>query len=507
MEFRDGATTVNYLKTRYFFDKATVKVDNYLFDASPSTIRDEFNHSAIIYGGIKHDHLRDLGFQARLKTDRFLALNTKKGENDLFYGTAIGSGIIEFTGSFKQPDIEINAKAGDGTRIVIPVDFDKEASALNYIRFVEPGKRVEDKRIDPQLLNGLSLEMNLSFTEEADMVMIFDEQAGDVIRGNGRGDIQILVPRGQDFRMYGDYYIEKGDYLFTLYNYINLLNKAFKIKKGGHIRWDGDPYGAMIKLEATYKVENTPIANFISEYLVNESTDIQNEASNGTDVDLTMLLEGPLQQPIINFDLDFPNITTKLRTYVDGKVRLLKQDQNELNRQVFGLLVAGQFLPSDFAFQTGDVIYNTLSEFASNQLSLLLTELFSELISEETGFDIGYTINRQIDLGDGRDLDSGEELEISLRQNLLNDRLSIVVGGNVDFNQSLTTATNSGTFIGNDLVIEYVLNKDRSLKFKVYERLEPEIGGGRRLQIGTGLSFRKEYTDFGDFLRSFKKKN
>lgn len=506
MFFRDGATTVNYLKTRYFFDRATVKVDNYLFDASPSIIRDERNHQATIYGGIKHDHLRDLGFQARLSTERFLALNTKKGENDLFYGTAIGSGNIEFSGSFKQPNIEINAKAGDSTRIVIPVDYGEEASALKYIRFVDETEKVERKPYDPQLLNGLSLEMNLSFTEEADMVMVFDEQAGDVIRGNGRGNIQILVPRGQDFQMYGDYYIEKGDYLFTLYNYINLLNKDFKIKKGGHIRWDGDPYGATIKLEAAYQGLNTPVANFISEYLINETDDVRNEASKGTDVDLTMLLEGPLTQPIINFDLDFPELIPKLRTYTDGKMRLLRQDQNELNRQVFGLIIAGQFLPSDFTFQTGDLIYNTLSEFASNQLSLLITELFSDLISEDFGVDIDYSIRRQIDLGDGRDIDSGDELEISVTQNLLNDRLSIVVGGNVDFNQSLASSTTNGTFIGNDVVIEYALNEDRSLKFKVYQRLEPDIGGGRRLQIGSGLSFRKEYTDFGSFIRSFKKK-
>ena len=512
MYFQKGATTVNYLKTRYFFENATINVDNYLFDASPTIIKDKYHHTAVIYGGIKHDHLRDLGFQARLSTQRFLALDTKKGDNSLFYGQAIGSGFIEFSGSFKKPNINILAKAGDSTKIVIPIDYGKDASELNYIRFVkEEDLQEKQEKAGPQDLTGLSMEMNLSFTEEADMEMVFNEQAGDIIKGKGRGDIRILLPRGQGFQMYGDYYIERGDYLFTMYN---VINKEFKIKKGGRINWSGDPYGANIKLDAEYQDLNTSVSSFIAEYLVNETAEIKSDASKSTDVDLTMKLEGELLQPIINFDIDFPELKAKLKTYTDGKMRLLRQDQNELNRQVFGLIVAGQFLPSDFSVQGGDIIYNTLSEFASNQLSLMITELFSEFISDDKAlsgidFDIAYNKYRNVNFGSDGNINSGDELEFSLTQNFWNDRLSILVGGNVDFNNSLasTGTVGNGTFFGNDVVIEYVLNKDRSLKLKVYERLEPEIaGGGRRVQVGTGISFRKEYESFGAFLKSLSGK-
>jgi hypothetical protein len=311
--------------------------------------------------------------------------------------------------------------------------------------------------------------------------------------------------------MYGDYYIERGDYLFTMYN---VINKEFRIKKGGRINWSGDPYGANIKLDAEYQDLNTSVSSFIAEYLVNETAEIKSDASKSTDVDLTMKLEGELLQPIINFDIDFPELKAKLKTYTDGKMRLLRQDQNELNRQVFGLIVAGQFLPSDFSVQGGDIIYNTLSEFASNQLSLMITELFSEFISDDKAlsgidFDIAYNKYRNVNFGSDGNINSGDELEFSLTQNFWNDRLSILVGGNVDFNNSLASSgtVGNGTFFGNDVVIEYVLNKDRSLKLKVYERLEPEIaGGGRRVQVGTGISFRKEYESFGAFLKSLSGK-
>ena len=54
-------------------------------------------------------------------------------------------------------------------------------------------------------------------------------------------------------------------------------------------------------------------------------------------------------------------------------------------------------------------------------------------------------------------------------------------------------------------MIEYVLNEDRSLKLRVYQRLQPDIGGGSRLQVGTGLSFRREFDSFREFLKSFQR--
>lgn len=497
----DGAVTVDFLQTEYTFDRGFVSVDNQMFDASQTKIYDKYGHSASIEGGISHDHLKNLGLSASLHTDRFLALDTKKGDNELFYGHAIGKGDVYFFGNFRQPNIYINASAGDSTKITIPVSYDVETSPIDEIRFVSKHNKKEDAVAgNPELLKGLSLEMDLRVTEDADMELIFDEQAGDIIRGNGRGNIRLLMPRGRDFQMFGDYNIERGDYLFTLYN---VVNKDFTIKRGGKITWDGDPFGARIKLEASYKDLKTSVSNFIQEYLSSVDSDTKNEASKATDIDLTLQLEGELLRPLINFDVAFPSLAGQLQTYTDNKLRLLKQNQDELNRQVFGLIVVGQFLPSGLAFNGGTVLYNTMSEFLSNQLSLLVTRLFSD---QDIDFDFNYTQYRSTNLGEGQDLLGGDEFEVSVRKKI-NDRLSIEVGGNVDIGTmaSSSTAAGNGTFVGNDIVIEYVINDARTLKLRVYQRLEPEIGGVRKLQVGAGLSYRREFNSFNEFLKSLKR--
>lgn len=523
LDIQNAALTVSYLKTRYFIPRATITADSTFFNASGNTLYDKYSNTATLYGGIRHDYLRDFRFDARLNTDGFLGVDTKKGDNKMFYGHVLGRGDVRFTGSFQQPNIYVNAIVGDTlsspaippTRLVIPISYEREASELKFIKFVDkdaidPG---EENVKNPADLTGLSLEMDLSVTEEAQMEIVFDEQAGDIIRGAGSGNIRILMPRGgDDFRMFGDYVIERGNYLFTLYG---VVSKEFSINRGGTIQWNGDPFGAEINIEAQYKDLNASVATFIQEYLGaglnggGQGSDAVEEANQVTAVDLSMNLTGPLLQPIINFDIAFPELTGRLKSYTDSKLRVLKQDPNELNRQVFGLIVVGQFISSDLVSQGSNIIYNTVSEFVSNQLSLLLTELFSEFIADGRvlsgiDFDIAYNQYRATNLRNGEDFGPGDEIEVRLKQDFFNDRLSILVGGNVDFGGSTPgTQEATGAFVGNDVVLEYVISRDRSLKMRFYQRLEPNITG-RRLQVGTGLSFRKEYDSFSAFIRSLK---
>lgn len=502
----NGSLKVNFLNTRYRFTSAFADIDNDLFDLTGTILYDKYQHRAVVFGGIAHDHLRRFGFDARLRTSRFLALDTRKGDNDMFYGHALGQGTVQFTGSFAQPDVYVNATVGDSSNLVIPVSNEREVSDLSYVRWTKQDDYNQKKNVltTPK---GIDLAMDLIVREEATMQIIFDELAGDIIRGSGRGNIRIEVPRGGDFQMYGDYVISKGNYLFTLYN---VVNKDFSIRPGGIIRWNGDPFEAQIRIQAEYQDLKTPVANFIQEYLLNAGPNVRNDAGNSTDVNLILKLDGDLLRPIIDFDITFPDLKGELQTYTENKLRLLRQDQNELNRQVFGLIVVGQFLPSDLSFRGTDIIYNTVSEFVSNQLSLLLTELFSEVIGEGKvlsgiDFDIAYNQYRSVDLDN--QINTGEEFELSVTQNFFDDRLSVQVGGNVNFDNALqATPESSGTFVGNDLVIEYILNPRLStLKLRVYQRLLPDIGGGQRLQIGGGLSYRKEFNSFKDFWQSFSK--
>ena len=509
-----GAFTLDYLKTRYHFKDSRVRITNSLFDLAGTELLDRYDNVARLTGGITHNRLKNLGIDARLQTNRFLALDLAPGDNPTFYGRAIGRGTVSFTGDFRQTDIYVRATVGNDSRLSIPVAAGSGTGAIENVRFVNRTVYQEEEEettvADPI---GVSLEMEIEVTDQAIGEIIFDEEVGDILRGQGNGDLTIRLPRDGELQMYGTITLTEGDYLFTLYR---VVNKEFAVRPGGTVTWTGDPFAAEINIQADYQNLKTPIINFIREYLNPSSSnprdqDLIQAAGRSTDVDLTLKLSGILTSPNINFDISFPSLDGLLENYANNKRRQLLLDQSELNRQVFGLIAVGQFLPADLSFNVADVAVNTVSEWLSSYLSLLLNDLLSDAFGEEafiSGFDFDIAYNNyssQTNLG-GPDnsIVRGQAVEFSFRRDL-NNRLTLRGDVNVLNNQVTTSASaTTGTFVGNDIVLEYVLNDSRTLKLRVYQRLQPDIANGRRLQVGTGLSWQREFDTLNEFFDAFR---
>lgn len=515
IDLQQAATTVNFLQTRYFVEQTRVFVNNQLFDASGTVIRDREGNKGYITGGITHDRLRDFGLNLQLFSPKMIILDTDKDDNEDFYGFGIGEVDLSLSGSFAQTDLEVRGTSAKRTRIVIPVSGVSESSPINFIRFTDPEDQQQANRTDaPPALRGMNLDLNLSITRDAQISMIFDEEAGDIIKGTGTGNIQMNITRAGEFYMYGDYQVEEGEYLFTLYN---LVNKPFRVKPGrdNYIRWSGDPYNAIIHIDAEYSGLSTSLSNFLLEYLNEMPPEVAEAAKNPTEVALIMHLEGSLLRPDISFDIDFPELTGELRQLADSKINVLKRDPNELNRQVFGLIVIGSFLPSTGeAPGTGSYLttgINTLSELLSNQLSIYLTDLLSEVFTDVSfisgvDFDIAYNVYDNTNLydnTDGRQPFQGRGSEVQLRQKwfLADDRISVNVGGNF----SDADFTNQGMFITHDIAVEILLTDDRRYKFRFYNRSEPRLGGGFQTRTGAGLVYRREFNSFRDLIGHFEK--
>ncbi len=507
----DGATTIDYTGTRYKIIDETVKMNNdYLLDATGGTIYDTYGNKAMLTGGITHDFFKNLALNCRVESDHFLVLNTTKEDNPAYYGTGIGKGNIYFSGDFNRTNIDIKATTARGTQVSIPVSSESTPEEISFIRFEKkaPPTAIEKIEEEPRVkeLKGVKLSMELAMNDEAEVLLIFDEKAGDIMRGRGNGNIRMDMSRLGNITMYGDYEIEEGDYLFTLFN---LVNKPFSVKRGGTITWTGDPYNALINVDAEYKGLSAAPYNFIIEYLTIDNE--KAEARQTTNVDLTMNLTGQLLHPNIAFNLNFPNLTGEIKNYTDSKIRSIQLDQNELNRQVFGLIVIGGFLPADQGalqgreFLTG---INTLSELLSNQLSIYLTELLSEAISGVNflnleDFDVAYNVYDASSIENPNTLGTGHEVYIRQKYRV-KDRWTVNIAGNFDLGGSYINNSNEALVTG-DFIVEYEITKDRRLKIRGYYKNEPEIFGGRRNNAGLGLSFRREFDGFEDLLSFLRK--
>ena len=73
--------------------------------------------------------------------------------------------------------------------------------------------------------------MNLEITPDAEIQIIFDAKVGDVMKGHGSSEnLNINLNKKGDFKIFGDYIIEDGEYTFTLGP---IINKPFSVENGG----------------------------------------------------------------------------------------------------------------------------------------------------------------------------------------------------------------------------------------------------------------------------------
>src|SRR5205085_1935601 len=90
-------------------------------------------------------------------------------------------------------------------------------------------------------------------------------------------------------------------------------------------------------------------------------------------------------------------------------------------------------------------------------------------------------------------------LKVRLFANVL-----LLIGGNLDYNNPITQLYSRGV-ITPDISIEWLLNKDGSLRVVAFNRTTIDLTTGQRNRSGLQLSYRKDMDRLGDIFRSKKK--
>ena len=334
----DAKFHVVYLNTDYFYRGEVYFTEN-SFGVDNQILYDANGNQALISGGLLHNGFKELELQLSGKLDNFMVLNTEATDNDLYYGTAIVSGDIQFDGPMSNFQVKAAASSEKGTRMFIPINEYSDVEQKDYINFVSFNDTVKVGNSDTSVknvnLSGINLDFDLDITPDAYMEIIFDLKAGDIIRGRGSGQLNLLIDTQGDFNMFGEYVIQQGGYNFTLYN---IINKEFNILPSSKISWYGDPYEGILDIQATY--EQTAD---VSPLFVDDSENTSGVSRRYPAIVL-LDLEGKLLSPEIGFDLYLkdnqivdPELTRRLQE--------IKNDEQALKRQVFSLIVLRQFSP------------------------------------------------------------------------------------------------------------------------------------------------------------------
>ncbi len=496
-EINEGAIKVDYLNTTYTFNSGLFLNENSVL-FNNLELMDKNLNKATLNGGFFHEGFKNTAINAKGSLDNFLVLNTTAADNDLFYGTGLVTGTIDFLGSINNMNISAEATTNRGTRVFIPIggtESIEQEDFINFVSFTDSTTTAtveEDDKVD---LRGLNLDFDLDITPDAYAEIIFDIKAGDIIRGRGNGKLKLQIDTQGEFNMFGDYEFEEGGYNFTLYN---IINKEFEILPKSSISWAGDPYQGLLNIDATYRqlASMSPLFSSTDSAFYSHP-DVQRRYPTQVILDLN----GPLLTPTIDFDIeisDYPeNITVgsntiSLETTVAALKSRLESNEQELKRQVFSLVILRRFSPEDEPFRASGSFGNSVSEFISNQLSYWITQ-----VDENLEIDV--------DLGNLDD-EAFNTFQLRLSYTFLDGRLRVTRDGGFT-NQDRQADVSS---IAGDWTVEYLLTEDGKLRVKMYNRTNFNTLTGLENETtttaGVSLLHTQSFDEIKDLFRRVRKK-
>ncbi len=475
IDFQDAMVRIDYLNVFFKFSDR-LRIEDGWFGIDYKPFYDQEGNKGFIVASVVHDDFSNFTYDFSCEVENFFVMNTTREMNSQFFGTARATGSFQI-GLFEDLlEINIEASTDKGTSIKLPLDESGDVTLENFVYFVDRDSKQETDR--EANLEDIQMRVNLDVTSDAEVQLIFNEQTGDIMRGRGEGYITLEIEPSGEFKMFGRYEIIQGDYLFTLRD---LLNKQFKVRPGSTIGWYGDPFEADLDISAVYSLR-TPLYPIMVEN--------QERYRGREDVDVVLNLTDKLLNPTINFDIELPQSTESERSQLAGVVSTSQQ----LNQQVFSLLILNRFLPSDQNAEQdqgsgiGGLGAATTSDFVSTQISNWLSQISRD-------FDIGlnYRPGDQI---------SNQEVAVALSTQLFNERL--MVSGNFGVTSASETQYTQGqSGILGDFLLEYSLTESGAIRLKVFNETNPyEVfsTGGSMYTQGVGLVYQEDFDTFDEFI-------
>jgi hypothetical protein len=268
--------------------------------------------------------------------------------------------------------------------------------------------------------------------------------------------------------MFGDIEITQGAYNFSLYG---IINKEFIIQEGSRISWLGDPYEATLDIRALYR-QNASLAPLVrNDALLNDPA-VQRRYPTSVVLDL----KGSMLSPEITFGInieEYPQGNIELETLVSSFKFRLDNDEQELNRQVFSLIILRTFSPEN-SFDTGGGggLGRSVSELLSGQLSHYISQIDENL---EVNLDLA-----------GLDEQALNTFQLRLSYTFMDGRLRVTRDGAVT---NVSNEVNVASLAG-DWTAEYLLTSDGAFRVKIFSRtnLNMAIAALNNTATTTGLA-------------------
>lgn len=470
---------VPYLNTDFNLENyAQLVVTKNKFEIGTTRITDtKYGSSGILYGNATHHDFSNWELDLHISADdRLLVLDTPQDEDALYYGTAFISGTVSMQGPVDELVIKADATTERGTSFKIPISETQTISDDSFVHFLSPEEkraRIEGESVVSSEIKKMTLEFDLNINKNAEVEVVVDQVNNSTLKGRGSGTLLLRIDTAGKFLMYGDFVVFEGQFDFR---YGGIIQRNIEVVPGGNIVWDGAPEKANLELSALYHTEANP------------SVLLDNPAINRKiPVEVYVDLKGQLEQPEMNFKIEFPRVSSTLKSELQFKLQTEEQRQN----QALFLLASNSFVNDNYSGT------NAFAGTVADRVSGLVNSLFAD---QDGKFRVGldYSVGSNTP-----EQETGDRFGITLSTQineriLINGKVGVPVGGATE------------TAVAGDIEVQWLMNEDGSLRMKFFNRQADLqfIGEDQIFEQGAGISYSVDFNTLRELMRKlFQKKS
>jgi hypothetical protein len=470
------------------------------------TLVDSAGNKASINGAIYTKTFTDFKFGLDINANNFRAINSTREDNKLYYGKLYLNTRLKIRGDMNKPVVDGSLAVNDLTdlTIVLPQSDPGIQDRKGVVEFVNRSAPKLDSillakqrdSVSKSDITGLDVTANITISKNANFNIVIDERNGDVVHIKGDAQLNAAVDPSGKINLTGTYTVNSGSYNLAYAT----VQRNFTFKRGSTITWTGDPTSANIDLTAVY-VANVPPIDLVEDQLGSETEKTMYKQKLPFNVNLN--LKDELLKPAISFDIILPDsnytVSSDVTNNVNTRLSQIRQDPNELNKQVLGVLVLGHFIGDNPLQSSGGS--SGVEGAIRNSVSGLLSDQLNKLVGNSiAGIDLNF------DLQSGQDYSTGTaqnrtDLNVALSKRFLNDRLSVSVGNNFNLEGQNQPGQKASTIAGN-VTVGYKLTKDGRFALRAYRRDEYIVIQGQVVETGIGFSFTVDYNKFKEIFKS-----